>query len=168
MISNRLRNFVTSISIFMLLMNCSGNRESGSDSKGLLQFPREQTLYVGGFQWGAPATFNPLAVTPAWPITGNMNLIYEALFGYDLLDGKLQGVIGKSYEFKGASLEVTLHEKARWHNGDHLTSDDVVYSFNLHKKYNTNFSNIWNGIVSVKKNGKHSVLFELDPEEYNP
>lgn len=168
MISNRLRNFVTSISIFVFLMNCSGNRESGSDSKGLLQFPREQTLYVGGFQWGAPATFNPLAVTPAWPITGNMNLIYEALFGYDLLDGKLQGVIGKSYEFKGASLEVALHEKARWQNGDHLTSDDVVYSFNLHKKYNTNFSNIWNGIVSVKKNGKHSVLFELDPDEYNP
>lgn len=165
---NKFRKIINSTAVLLLFMGCGGNKESGSATNEPMQFPREQTLYVGGFQWGAPSTFNPLSVTPAWPITGNMNLIYEALFGYDLLDGKLQGIIGKSYEFKDASLEVVLHEKAKWHNGTSLTSDDVVYSFNLHKKYNTNFSNIWNGILSVKKKGKHAVVFELDPDDYNP
>lgn len=142
-----------------------GERESGSGGK---DFPRSQTLYVGGFQWGPPSSFNPLAITPAWPITGNMNLIYEALFGYDLLDGTLKGIIGKSYSIENGICRITLHKKAGWQDGTPLTADDVVYSFELHKRYSTNFSNAWNFISEIRKNGDREVELVLSKDNHNP
>ncbi len=133
------------------------------------QLPREKTLYISGFQWGAPSSFNPLAITPAWPITGNINLIYQALFGYDLLSGEIKPVIGKSYKLQGRILQIELHESARWQNGEPLTSADVVYSYNLHKKYNTNFSfGINNFFGEIKENGVHAVTIHLSEKQYNP
>jgi peptide/nickel transport system substrate-binding protein len=131
-------------------------------------FPRSQTLYVGGFQWGAPSSFNPLAITPAWPITGNMNLIYEALFGFDLLDGSLKGILGKSFEFHGDVLQVILNENARWHTGAPVTADDVIYSYNLHKKYTTYFSNTWKYITEINKISDYEVQFVLSKDNRNP
>lgn len=32
------------------------------------QLPRKETLYIGGFQWGPPTSFNPIASGPAWPM----------------------------------------------------------------------------------------------------
>lgn len=133
------------------------------------QLPREKTLNISGFQWGPPASFNPLAITPAWPITGNINLIYQAMFGFDLLSGEIKPIIGKSYKLNGRILEIELFEIAKWQNGDPLTSSDVVYSYNLHKKYTTNFSfGINNFIADVKENGPHGVTITLSEKDYNP
>ncbi len=131
-------------------------------------FPRAQTLYIGGFQWGPATSFNPLAVTPAWPMTGNMNLVYEALFGYDLLDGSLRGIIGKEYSIRKGVMIVTLRENVRWHTGEPLTADDVVYTFNLHRKYSTTFSSAWNYITSVNLIDDSHVEFILNKENENP
>lgn len=134
----------------------------------LTSYPREQSLYVGGFQWGEPASFNPLAVTPAWPVTGNVNLIYEALFGYNLLDGKIKGILAKSYTTNRNLLEVQLHEEAAWQSGQPLTAEDVVSSFELHKKYATSFSGCWNHFAKVATNGPHAVTFTMSATDYNP
>lgn len=130
--------------------------------------PRSQTLYVGGFQWGPPSSFNPIAISPAWPITGNMNLVYEALFGYDLRDGSLQGILGKSWTLSGEVLTVELQPDARWHNGEKVTPEDVVYSYELHKKYSTHFSNTWNFVTAVTASGSSGVQFVLSKENRNP
>ena len=55
-----------------LLAGCKGN--SAKDAGG---FPRDQTLYLGGSQWGDPSTFNPLAESwqAAWPIGDRFNLM---------------------------------------------------------------------------------------------
>ena len=154
--------------IFCLVVGCSDSRKGKKQidtSSVLASLPRTQTLYVGGFQWGPPVSFNPLAITPSWPVTGNMNLIYEALFGYDLLDGSLKGIIGKSYVIHDSVMEIALHENARWHNGDPVTADDVLYSFSLHKKYATNFSASWTYIANIKKIDDHLVEFLLSTEK---
>ena len=132
------------------------------------KYPREKSLYIGGFQWGTPSSFNPLAISPAWPVTGNVNLIYEAMFGYDILDGALKGIVGESYSFEGKFLKIHLHDEARWQSGDSLTSEDVVYTFQLHKNYPTIFSYIWNYIIAVKAVGPYDLTIILNEKQYNP
>lgn len=158
--------------VFTLVLILCVNKEEKNTGKleNLLngEPPRNQTLYIGGFQWGPPQSFNPLAITPAWPITGNVNLIYEALFGYDMLDGSLKGILGKEYTISDGIMIVTLNEKAHWHNGKPVTADDVVYSFNLHKKYMTNFSGAWDFIAEVKKKDTYEIEFLLNKDNDNP
>ena len=38
------------------------------------EFPRNETLYVGGFDWAPPTTFNPLDGDPNFPIDGNIKI----------------------------------------------------------------------------------------------
>src|SRR3712207_9001687 len=41
------------------------------------------TLFVAGFQWGPPSSFNPVSATPAWPTAGGQSqLIYESLLRF--------------------------------------------------------------------------------------
>lgn len=162
---------VVSVITAGVMSGCGSEKKDLGQSEGSIagdSLPRASTLYVGGFQWGPAASFNPLAVTPAWPVTGNMNLIYEALFGYNLLDGSLKGIIGESYVVSDSMLEITLRKTARWHNGEPVSADDVVYSFNLHRKYTTNFSLIWNYVSDIRKTGPYSVVCKLSRENYNP
>lgn len=168
------RNKLFPIAAFLLTLfiftGCSKKKsDSETEKSDYAQLPREKTLYISGFQWGPPSSFNPLSITPAWPITGNINLIYQALFGYDLLSGEIKPVIGKSYKLQGKILDIELFEFAQWQNGEPLTSSDVVYSYNLHKKYNTNFSfGINNFIADIKENGAHAVTIYLSEKQFNP
>ena len=47
------------------------------------EYPRSETLYIGGFDWAPPATFNPLVYDPNFPIVGNVWLMYETLVTYN-------------------------------------------------------------------------------------
>ena len=51
------------------LFGCGGGEQQQA-AEGAL--PRQETLYLSGQQWGAPATFNPLAESwmAAWPVGG--------------------------------------------------------------------------------------------------
>ncbi len=50
-----------------------------------------ETLFVAGFQWGPPKSFNPLAAVArlAHEPQGHSQLIYESLLRFNLLDGSL-------------------------------------------------------------------------------
>lgn len=143
-------------------------RNSSEGSSGDVAFPRSQTLYVGGFQWGPPVSFNPLHGSPAWPITGNMNLIYEALFGYNMLTGKIEGILARDYELKDRQLTVWLNSAARWHDGTPLTAADVAYTFDVHRTYHTPFHSHWNFLDGVRAVNDTTVMFELSTTNYNP
>ncbi|MBD3346570.1 MAG: ABC transporter substrate-binding protein [Chitinivibrionales bacterium] len=150
---------VTACALFMA--GCS------SGDQDVTRFPRNQTLYVGGFQWGPPTTFNPLDGIPAWPMTGNMNLVYETLFGYNQLTGQLEGIIGKEYRLEDTSLYVTLNENAAWQDGTPLTVDDVIYTFQIHKNYNTHLHSHWKYLDGIRKTGDNEIEFILSKENYN-
>ncbi len=144
-----------------------GCGSGGAHQGGVPDLPRAQTLYVGGFQWGPPTSFNPLAVTPVWPATGNINLLYESMFGYNQLSGELEPILGKSYALKDKTLRVELNPAAKWQDGTALTADDVIYTFELHRKYNTLFHSHWNYIDGLEADGPHAVVFTLSTENYN-
>ena len=65
-------------------------------------YPREETIYTTGKQWGPPSTWNPLDPNAA---TGVVGLQYETLFLYDPLADKF---------------EPWLAESATWTDADHL------------------------------------------------
>jgi peptide/nickel transport system substrate-binding protein len=148
----------------LFIPGCGGNQRS---AESVSAFPRSQTLYVGGFQWGPPTSFNPLHGSPAWPATGNINLVYESLFGYDLIDGTLEPIIGSEYSLEGHTLRVSLHQNAAWQDGTPLTAEDVVYTFELHKTYNTHLHSHWNYVSAVRAVDEHTVEFTLSEQNYN-
>lgn len=165
--------FILSFFSLLIISSCElfkkeKNKEVWKVIKQDVELPREQTLYIGGFQWGPPASFNPLAVTPAWPVTGNVNLMYEAMFGFNQLDGKLHGILGESYEKHANQITINLNKMACWSDGEPLTATDVVYTLLCHKRYTTNFSLVWNYIDSVYADGKNTVVIEFNDKDYNP
>src|SRR5436305_10413444 len=117
-----------------LITLSSGCRKSGDDSAS--SFPREETLYLGGLQWGEPTTFNPLATEPAWPIPwgeSNYNLIYEPLLLFNSGTGKMEPLLAELQSVSDEAIEVVLNPAAKWSDGRPVTGWDVKYTFELGK-----------------------------------
>ena len=94
------------------------------------------TLFVSGMQWGPPTNFNPLSPSPAFPSgMGQIQLIFESLLRFNLLDGSLQPGLGKELVENdgGKSLTVALQDGTTWSDGTELTADDVVFTFEIAK-----------------------------------
>lgn len=132
--------------------------------------PRNETLYVNGLQWGPPTNFNLLSGNPAFPVNyGNSReLLYETLFMVNQLDGALEPLLGKSYEWTDdTTLRIELNADAKWSDGTAFTADDVVYTYELGKKYDINWSSFWTYIQEVKADGAQSVEIKLNPDNPN-
>ncbi len=61
-----------------------------------------------------------------------LNLIYEPLFRYDE-KMKACPVLAEGYEITdlGKKITVKLKDGVKWHNGDELSSNDVIYTINM-------------------------------------
>ncbi|HZJ83260.1 MAG TPA: hypothetical protein VFD57_05560, partial [Clostridia bacterium] len=67
------------------------------------QTPRSETLYFAGQQWGAVNDFNPLSSNSNNGMMIEQNddartLVWETLFMYNQLDGRLYGLLAKEYK----------------------------------------------------------------------
>ncbi|ADL69114.1 extracellular solute-binding protein family 5 [Thermoanaerobacterium thermosaccharolyticum DSM 571] len=136
--------------------------------------PRSETLYISGLQWGPPTTFNPLSPSQtSLPLSATSiarELTFETLFMYNQLDGKMYPLLGKSYAFSSDSTvcTVTLNPDAKWNDGEKVTADDVVYTFELGKKYPVSWSSNWNYLDSVTAKDDTTVEFKLKSDNKNP
>ncbi|HEX3850177.1 MAG TPA: ABC transporter substrate-binding protein, partial [Polyangiaceae bacterium] len=127
------------------LADCRPNQD---DSGG--GFPRAETFYVAGWQWGEPASFNPLLGNPDWPVS-TMNLIYETLLNYNSISGKMEPLLAESYEAHDDNVEVTLNPAARWSDGQPVTAWDVTYTFELGQRFKSlNIAPIWQYLTAVR------------------
>jgi peptide/nickel transport system substrate-binding protein len=117
-----------------LLGGCKGKKEDSSSEGG---FPRNQTLYLAGSQWGDPSTFNPLAESwqAAWPVGDRFNLMYEPLIAYNSLDGKFEPILGSLVSNDNDSVVVDINPAAKWSDGKPVTSADVKFIFLLGKRF---------------------------------
>src|SRR4051812_28317862 len=100
-------------------------------------FPRNQTVYVGGFQWQQPSTFNPLASTPDWPVDArnSHNLFWEPLLVFNTLTGEMRPQLAESFQVFPDRIEVVLQARARFSDGTSVTPDDVKYTYELGRRY---------------------------------
>lgn len=133
--------------------------------------PRKQTLYIGGFQWGPPTSFNPIGSGPAWPMgqTFGTQYVYETLFIYNLMTGTLDPQLGAKLETPDAStFKVTLQNGTRWQDGRALTSADVVYTFDLAKRQGVSYAPVWDYVSSITAGDAKTITLKLNPKKLNP
>ncbi len=130
---------------------------------------REETLYVAGNQWGAAATLNPTAADPARPAgEPHRELIYETLFAFDMVSGKLEPLLAETYTWADdLTLDVKLQPDARWHDGEPFTAGDVVYTYDLARRYELPYTTFWDYVTSVSAIGDGTVRFTLKEDTRN-
>lgn len=159
----------------VMMASLTGCGASGTASvngeKAASNVPKErlETLYVTGMAWGAPDNFNWLTGYPTWPCNIQSNpLVYEMLFMFNPGNEVLEPLLGKSYTWKDDyTVEVKLNEKAKFNDGQSLTAKDVLYTFDLGKRYTVTWSSYWENIKSIEAPDDYTVVFKLNPEKYN-
>lgn len=150
-----------------------GTQATTTDGGDKLEsFPRNETLYFNGLQWGPAANFNPFAPTSGFVLQNNTSmpfeLVYETLFMYNQLDASVNPLLAKEFSWDGQSIVVKLNPDAKWNDGEAFNADDVVYTFNFAKKYTVNISAIWDYIDAVEKVDEYTVKIVGKASNYNP
>ena len=103
-------------------------------------YPREQTLYTSGKQWGAPSTWNPLDPNMAMGVLG---LQYETLFLYDPIADKFTPWLAESGTWTDpTTYTIKTRSGVKWSDGTPFTAQDVAFTIGL-AKIKAVGSNIW-------------------------
>ncbi|MBQ1823668.1 MAG: ABC transporter substrate-binding protein [Fibrobacter sp.] len=132
------------------------------------EYPREETLYIGGFDWAPPTTFNPLDYDPNFPIDGNVRLMYETLVTYNQLDGNLEPMLADGFVQTDSSIVVHLDPRAKWNNGEPVSVEDVLYTFYIDSILPTPRHGNWLYIQSITSEGNNNISFNFTKNNKNP
>ncbi len=108
----------------LALSGCTASGSSGGHEEGaLLTVPREDTASF-------TPNFNPFVPDPS-PFTEQA--VYESLFVQNPVDGEITPWLAESWEVPADATGVTFHlrDDVTWSDGEPLTAEDVVYTFEL-------------------------------------
>lgn len=127
------------------------------------EFPRNETLFTSGTQWGPPSNWNPLQ--GGGQATGVRGLLYETLFLFDPWTTELQPWLAESGEWTADdTYELKLREGLTWNDGEPLTAEDVVFTVELGHEPAVRFSNVWDWLDSAEAVDDTTVVFTFsDP-----
>ena len=102
--------------------------------------PRNETIYFGGQQWGPINGWNPLSsnmnnsMAIAAAPRGSRGIMFETLYMYNMLDGKLYPMLADGdYVWNDDLTEMTvaINPAAKWNDGTAVTADDVVATWDV-------------------------------------
>lgn len=144
----------------------SAAEESSSTVAG--ELPRNETIYSAQQLWVPPASFNVLSASPNFPVERGCMIMYEALFMYNGRISDMEPLLADSYEMRDDNTVVVhLNPNTHWNDGEALTAEDVVYTYQLGERYDigwTNYTNYW---TSVEAEDDTTIVINLDTENYN-
>ena len=94
-----------------------------------------------------------------------IDLIYDTLFVPSL--DEVQSAYGLlaeavSYPEDFSSVTFRLRAEARWHDGNAVTPEDVIFSFNALRKLNPQLASSYHPVVKVEKTGAREITFTFD------
>jgi peptide/nickel transport system substrate-binding protein len=129
--------------------SCSGSNQSGAGGTS-----GSSTLTIEG-DAGNPAlveNFNPLQPSSA---LGGRNLIYEPLEIVSPTDGTFTPFLATGYTFTNPkTLVFTIRQGVTWSDGKPFTPSDVVFTFNLLKKFPALDGNgVWTHMSTISAKG---------------
>jgi peptide/nickel transport system substrate-binding protein len=108
--------------------------EAATAAAAVTDLPRNETIFVSGAAWGPASTWNPFQSGNLANTSGTVGLVYETLFGFDPLSGKMIPWLAESGTWTTpTTYDVVLRDGLTWSDGEKLTTDDVVYTFDLAK-----------------------------------
>ena len=61
-----------------------------------------------------------------------------------------------------SSVTYRLRKEARWHDGKPVTSDDVIFSFEVLKQYSPMYASYYKHVVKAEKSGERDIKFTFD------
>lgn len=158
----------------------AGKDTTDSDTADKDSTPRNETLYFNGQQWGAINDWNPLSSNSnnALGVTqkdSSRTLIYETLYMYNMLDGKLYPLLASGdpvWNDSKTTLTIKINPDAKWWDGTPVTADDVAYTWDVNVKYESaagaDYSNY---IDSIKAQDASTVVISAklkDGKTINP
>ncbi|KKT88944.1 MAG: extracellular solute-binding protein family 5, peptide/nickel transport system substrate-binding protein [Parcubacteria group bacterium GW2011_GWC1_45_14] len=112
---------------------------------------------------GQPIYVNPLLSQTSDSDADLVALVYSGLFGYDK-EGKIRNDLAERYEVSEDKKVYTVYirKDAKWHDGQNLDIEDVVFTFNILKDptYKSPLRQNWQG-VTVSQVDESSIKFEL-------
>ncbi|MDW8183643.1 MAG: ABC transporter substrate-binding protein [Anaerolineae bacterium] len=124
----------------------------------MVVYPREETLYTSGTQWGPPSNWNPIQV--GTNAMGTIGLCYETLFLYDPLKDEYIPWLAESGRWASDNVyEVKLRQGITWADGQPMTSADVVYTFELGKLEGVYYRPLWDWLEKVEAVDNLTVRF---------
>ncbi|GII32984.1 ABC transporter substrate-binding protein [Planotetraspora mira] len=128
-------------------------------------FPRNETLYTSGTQWGPPANWNPLR---EWDFaTGTKGLVYETLFLYDPNTDKLTPWLAESGDWTSdTEYTLKLRQGITWADGKPLTAADVAFTFELGKMETVPYHPVWSWLKSAEAVDDLTVKFTFTEANY--
>ncbi|MBR4679979.1 MAG: ABC transporter substrate-binding protein [Fibrobacter sp.] len=164
----RARYFFTLASALgaFFVIGCNEETKPAQD-KVQSEYERSETLYIGGFDWTPPSSFNPLDYNPNFPIDGNSRITYESLLAYNQLTGELEPMLANSYTSDEDKITVHLDTKARWSNGSPVTVDDVLYTFKIDSLLPTPRHGNWQFLSEITNDGGNNISFHFSKNK-NP
>lgn len=115
---------------------------------------------------GVTDTFNTFnLVPPKGDLASGLALIYDSLMesaGDEI--STMYGQIAEAMRFPADYSSVTfrLRENARWHDGEPITVDDVIWSFEKLKELNPGQQKYYEHVVKAEQTGDRDVTFSFD------
>lgn len=96
---------------------------------------------------------------------GSIGEIYEALTVSSLDEVSTQyGLLAEamSYPLDYSSVTYRLRKEAKWHDGQPVTPDDVIFSLEAFKKYHPFYSAYYRHVTKAEKAGPREIKFTFD------
>jgi peptide/nickel transport system substrate-binding protein len=104
--------------------------------------------------------FNPL-ISGNNSLPGTQGMIYETLLYFDRMDGSIHPWLASNYQWASdaTSVTFTLRTDVYWSDGQPFTSDDVVFTLDLAKRFPAlDLNSLWQTIRSVSNPDPHTVV----------
>jgi peptide/nickel transport system substrate-binding protein len=127
----------------------SQSTEGGeADSNDL---PRDQTLYLGGMQWGTINSWNIIGSNQNNVACGyGRGLMFETLYMYNILNGDIIPLLADGdYSWNDDQTELTVKIKsaAHWSDGTPVTAQDVAATWDISTVVGNSIGNSYGGFI---------------------
>ena len=124
-------------------------------------FPRAETLYTMGKQWGPATSWNPLQQGSY--AMGTLGLCYETLFLYNPLTDEYIPWIADSGDWvDGTTYQLKIKEGVTFSDGEAMTADDVIFTLELGKNFKSvYYSELWAWLDSIEKVDDYTITMKF-------